>query len=84
MDSVSALIGRINIFIINPILQLLFVAALVFFMWGIFQFILNAENDEARNAGKRHMVWGVIGMFIMVGFYGILAIVTKTFGVPLP
>lgn len=44
-------------------------------------FISNADNDEARSIGKKHMVWGIVGIVIMVSAYSILRMVAATFGV---
>jgi hypothetical protein len=84
MSSVTEFVGRVNAALINPLIGFLFAAALALFTWGIVQFLTNAENEEARATGKRHMLWGIIGMFIMVSVFGILRVVTSTFGVSLP
>ncbi len=78
------IVGRFIEVIINPAILLLFVVALLVFFWGIVEFIGGMENEERRDAGKRHLVWGVIGMFVMVSVWGILGIVLGTFGIPLP
>jgi uncharacterized membrane protein len=78
MSSVYRLIGSIENLIINPLIELLFAAGLVFFLWGLAQFIMNADSDEGRTKGKQHMIWGIIGMFIMVGAYAIINILSNT------
>lgn len=67
--------------IVNPIIILLFALALVYFLYGLVVFIANADSDEARDTGKSHMLWGIIGLFIMVSVYGILKIVIGTVGI---
>ena len=64
--SSGVLVQRITDFIVQPLIELLFVAATVVFMWGIFQFIAGGDSEDSRSEGKRHMLWGLIGMFIMV------------------
>jgi succinate dehydrogenase/fumarate reductase cytochrome b subunit len=73
-------IQKINRLIINPIIYFLFAAALAYFIYGIFMFLANADNEEEREKGKQHMLWGIIGMFIMFGVYGIMTIIIKTIG----
>lgn len=47
------------------------VAVLVFF-WGLAKFIFSYGNDKAVTEGKSFMVWGVVGLFILVSFVGIV------------
>lgn len=75
------LLNRINEVILNPIIYLLFAVALLVFLWGIFQMINGAASDEARSKGRQNIMWGIIGMLIMVSVYGILNIVLNTFGI---
>lgn len=84
MSSIDSLMIGINAHIIRPLLILLFAIAILLFFWGLAQFILNVGSEDGRTTGKRHMLWSVIGLFIMFGVYGILVILTNTFGVDLP
>lgn len=60
------------------------------FLWGLLRFIM-AEGDEKRiQEGKDMMFWGVIGLFIMVSIWAILATLFsdffgpgQSFGIPL-
>lgn len=78
------LIYKINDAIVNPLIVLLLAIATVVFFWGVFQFVLGAGSEEARATGKRNMIWGLIGLFIMVGVFGIIQIILGTFGVAPP
>jgi hypothetical protein len=77
----SNLVGVIVSVIINPLIKLLFVLALALFLWGVAEFILKSGSDADREIGKQHMIWGVIGMFIIVSVFGIIAIIENTFGI---
>ena len=68
----------VNTLIVNPLIMLLFALALVFFLFGVFQFIANQENEEKKTAGKRHMLWGLVGLTIMFGVWGIMNMILKT------
>jgi hypothetical protein len=76
--TVDTFIENLGTAIINPLIQLMFAAALVIFLWGIFQFIKDSDSDTARDLGKKHMLWGLVGMFIMTGVYGILQMLIRT------
>ena len=58
--------------------------ALVVFLWGIIEFLAKSSSEEARERGKKNMVWGLIGFFIMIGVFGIINIILGTFGIPPP
>lgn len=72
------IIEKINDLILNPIIFLLFAVAVLYFLFGLFKFIQNQDNETAQEEGKRHMIWGVIGIFLMVAVYGILDIIGST------
>jgi phosphate starvation-inducible membrane PsiE len=75
MSSPDNLIKQINANILNPVIGLMIAFALVFFLYGLVEFISGAANEEKREQGKRHIIWGIIGLFIMLGVNGLLKIV---------
>lgn len=81
---ITELLAKINKEILNPIVFLLFFAASIYFVLGVIQFISNADNDEERTKGKSNIVWGIVGMTIMVSAYAILGIITNSFSVSMP
>ncbi len=81
---ITDILNAINRQILNPIIFLLFFLASIYFVWGLIKFLANSDSDEARTEGKSHMVWGIVGMIIMVSAYAILALVTRSFGVDMP
>lgn len=68
-------------YIINPMILLLFAAGFFLFMWGLVVFLWNLEEGAAQNEGKQHMLWGIVGMLIMVSVYGIVGLLENTFGI---
>ncbi len=70
----------INRLIINPLILLMFSVAVLVFFFGIFQMIANNESDESREKGKQNMIYGILGIFIMVSVYGIIRFLLATFG----
>lgn len=56
------------------------VLAVVYFLWGVVQFILGAESEEKRREGQMHMFYGIIGLFIMVSVFGIMSVICNTIG----
>jgi len=66
--------------IVDPIIYFLFALALLYFLYGVLEIIRNADSDEARKTGQQHVFWGVIGMTIMISFWGIMHLICRTFG----
>ena len=78
------LISRFNQVVLNPIIVLLFAVALVVFLYGVFQMIMNTGSEEKRREGGRHILWGLVGMLIMISVFGIMHIILNTFYLPPP
>jgi len=76
--SVKTLMNSISTVIIDPLIGLLFSLAVVYFIYGLAQYLLNPESEEVRKSSKTHMLWGIIGIFIMVSVYGIIDIIINT------
>ncbi|MDO8594171.1 MAG: hypothetical protein Q7R93_01510 [bacterium] len=72
------LLNKISLYVINPVIFILFSAAFVIFIWGLVQFVIHLDNEESRSVGSQHMIWGVIGMVVMVGVNSIIGIIQNT------
>ena len=72
----------INNVIINGILKsvvsLLISLAVVVFIYGVLTTMLS-EGGEKKEDGKQYMLWGIIGIFVMVSMWGIVAVLQSTF-----
>lgn len=77
--SVESFVANVNTYIINPLIVFLFALAMVYFLYGLVEFLGNAENDEKRSTGKNHMLWGIVGLSIMMGVWFILGVILSTF-----
>ena len=57
---------------IDILIRLVFGLSLVYFFWGVSQFILKAGEPKLREEGKNKMIWGIVALFVIVSIYGIL------------
>lgn len=78
--SIETLMKGINRVIINPLIIFLFALAMVYFLYGVARYLLSPDNEEIRKASKSHMLWGIIGMFIMVSVFGIMTLILNSLG----
>jgi len=80
---------KIFLDLIKLILPVLMGAAVVVFFWGIVKFITKAGDEKAIKEGRSLMFWGLIALFVMLSFWGIMRFTygelgfSKTFGLPL-
>lgn len=66
--------------LLNKVIALLFVLATVYFLWGVVQYVVGAGGKEEQlKQGKQHMLWGIIGMAIMLSAWGIVEGITTFF-----
>lgn len=67
--------------IVNAIIPILMLAAFAVFLWGVVKFIFAGGDEEKRKSAKHYIIYGLIGLFVMVAVWGIITVVTNTFGV---
>ncbi len=68
--------------LVSQSIIIVFSLALLFFFWGIAQFVLHSGDAKVRDDGKNKIFWGVIAMFVMVSIYGIIYFIGNLFGIP--
>jgi Na+/H+ antiporter NhaC len=72
--------ANINDQIITPLIYLIFTLALLYFLYNVFVYIQNAESPDKRIEGAKGMMWGIIGLFIMLSVKGIINLILRTIG----
>ena len=79
MQSIETFIyGTFAELIINPLLILLATVAFLFFFVGIVRMIMNAGNEEGRTQGKNHIVWSLVGLFVIFSVSKIIDFLQNT------
>jgi membrane protease YdiL (CAAX protease family) len=64
---------------ISRIIPALLGFILLIIFWNLGQFILHSGEERERDKYKQFMVWGVIGMFLILSFWGIVYAITRSF-----
>ncbi len=84
LTSNSTLSDLIDAFLklLNSLIPVLIGGALVCFLYGVFVFIAKSSNGNAdgRKEGINFMIFGVIGLTVMVSIWGLVAFVTTSLG----
>jgi len=63
------------------LIPLSFTVTILFFFWGLARFILKADNEAERDAGKEVMKWGIVALFIILSIWGIVAVLQGELGI---
>jgi len=79
MTELNRFLANVVTEVVNPIILLLSAAAFVAFLWGVFEFIRNAGDETKREDGRRAILWGLVGLVIIFGAYGIINLALGTF-----
>lgn len=65
----------------NSVIPFLIGVAIAFVIFGIFRYVSAAGDMEKVAAGRTAIIWGVIAVFLMLAFWGlVIAIHNSIFG----
>lgn len=79
VDSAQELSRFVILFINNILVPLVFAAAFLVFIIGVFKyFIRGSSDDKARAEGAKYMLGAIIGFFLMISVWGLVRILTGT------
>ena len=48
-------------------------------IFGVFKYILNAGDEEEVKKARWYILWGVVGVFVMISIWGLVNILYDTF-----
>ena len=66
--------------VIDAVIPFLVGLAVMLIIYGILSFISKAADEEKRTEAKNFIIWGIIGIFVMVSIWGLVNILVGTFG----
>jgi hypothetical protein len=77
-------VDTFNRVVINPLLLLMFAFGTLYFIFGVVEFLWGLSQDtDHKNTGKQHMLWGLIGLFVMISAWSILKLIAYSVGASL-
>ncbi|MFA6586161.1 MAG: pilin [Candidatus Paceibacterota bacterium] len=65
--------------ILDIIIPILVVLGIVYFVWGVITFVI-ADDEESKEKGRNKIIFGIIGLVVIVAMWGLVGLVTNTFG----
>ena len=78
--TISSIISNTIMPILNIVVPLLIAVAVVVFLWGVVRYITAAGDEEKRKEARSTMIWGIVGLFVMVAVWGLVNVLISTFG----
>lgn len=97
--AVKTIIYRLSYYVLNPLIKLGFVIALLYFMWGVVDYIRDrnsgylwntsifdkeADGGARKSAGGDRILYGLLGLFIMTSAFGIATLIRNIVGSTIP
>jgi len=55
--------------------------AVVYFLFGIVKYLISAGDETRRKESIKVITFGLIALFVMVSVWGLVSLITNTFGV---
>lgn len=66
--------------ILSWIIPILITVAVIYFIIGVIKYTVTSD-EEAKKKAKGMIIYGIIGLFVIVSFWGLVSIVSRTFDV---
>lgn len=63
----------------NTIIGVLIAIAVIFIVYNVLMFIVKAGTDD-RKTYQKAILWGIVGLAVILSIWGLVAILTNTFG----
>lgn len=79
-SSFDSVLSKITTEIVEPINLLISTAALLYFLWGVYEFVKGADSSGSRDTGVQHMVWGLFGLVLTISVQAFISVIKNSFG----
>lgn len=66
------------LWLLNSIIPILIALGVVYFIWGVVQYFIGG-GEEAKKKGRDRIIYGIIGLAVIVSLAGLINIVVSTF-----
>lgn len=67
-------------YILNPIYEIAVVCAFLYFVYGIAFMMWQLNNPDVREQSRRHLLYGILGLFIILSVGAIIKFLNSLVG----
>ncbi len=65
--------------LLNSVMPVIIALGVVYFIWGVVSYVVGSD-EEAKKKGRDRIIYGIIGLVVIVSIWGLVAILKNTFG----
>jgi uncharacterized membrane protein YidH (DUF202 family) len=66
--------------ILNTATVLIISIAVIWIIINVVRFFVGAKDSEKRHDGIMQVIWGIVGIFIIISIWGLVSILKNSFG----
>ena len=63
----------------NAAVPVLIALGVLYFIWGVVTYVISSD-EEAKKAGRDRVIYGIIGLAVIIGVWGLVNLLRRTFG----
>jgi len=67
--------------LLDSLIPIIITLAVIYLFYGVAKYVMAAGDEEKQKQGRSIMIYGVIGLFVIVSIWGLVGVVQSTFGV---
>ena len=64
--------------ILSAVVPILIIIGVIYFVWGVVSYVIG-KDEEAKKEGRSKIIYGIIGLAVIVSVWGLVKILTNTF-----
>lgn len=73
----EGIVGLLNVVVMPGLMTLAFFG----FVYGLALYLINGDNESKRSEGRQFILWGAIGIAVLVSVWAIVNIMLSTLGI---
>lgn len=82
-ENLGTVVGSLNS-VLRYVVPTIIGFALIAFLWGVLKYLWGGDVEKQREESKQFMLWGIVGLAVMVSVWGLVAIFANLFGMHIP